>query len=578
MHALGGEPLVSSLEWSNKAVILHVLKGLKMKVRLCFVKSVVLSASTRRAVTFPPSTTPPSFLHLLSPITTATSVAYKSQEPKLPSYLRVVAMPVPPAAPASSHAHKPHARNVETPVYVIVILAITLIIYCFWLGTVIARIWYYGGRVHGDFQVYDIRPEYARERTAPDAAATAAHRESSDAVVDRNRMVAQARPDVNEDEVDDPEEKKRIREEKRISRLPAFLQDDCGDATEFPGVPYGIPMNVFNKRFQVGFRELGLSKVADGEWLAVDKNFSIHATARKELLDRKLNGCIQYLTGSHEEPSEELLPEVVSYLTEHFPGTFRERERIAYRVVQNHSTDEEWMLKRPYIPEAIEILARLANEDFVFFKRDSFTGRWQLYGGAVCLPSGWNLREILGANVDQLENTVISWNSKSPKLSIMGDVLTMYLDLTAILDYVEQGEDKEAMKRSTMFMQTDPGDRRLPDIFFIQAPHDFFPGDANTLNPGDMIVRREMQMFRVLAKSKCIVMTVKTELNYLTDLEARARDELAKEIRGWPKEMASRKGKGLWKRVVLGYLEGKAMMRDDGTAVDANDFTDSDSD
>ena len=67
---------------------------------------------------------------------------------------------------------------------------------------------------------------------------------------DRNRMIARARLELSEDQVDDPAEKKQIKEARRISRLPAFLQDDCGDASEFPDVPYGIRMTEFSKRFK----------------------------------------------------------------------------------------------------------------------------------------------------------------------------------------------------------------------------------------------------------------------------------------------------------------------------------------
>ncbi|PVH97079.1 hypothetical protein DM02DRAFT_616761 [Periconia macrospinosa] len=134
------------------------------------------------------------------------------------------------------------------------------------------------------------------------------------------------------------------------------------------------------------------------------------------------------------------------------------------------------------------------------------------------------------------------------------------------------------MTRSTVFIQTDPGNRDLHELFFIQAPHHFFPGSVITLNPRDMIVRKEVQMFQVLRNSRCIVMTVRTELRHLTDLNPRECTDLAKEIRGWPKEVAVQKGRDLWKRIVLGYLKRKSITQDDGMMADEGEFTDLESD
>lgn len=309
------------------------------------------------------------------------SLSFASPHPQClegKKHQRATTMSPPPASPSpiqSPHPEKPYNFGI----YIVLLLAIGLVAYCFWLGTVIARVWYYEGRVHGDFQVYDIQPEY--QRIPQQGANAALSYPPSSQTTGRHiptRMIAHARPKLNEEDVDDPQEKKRIMEEKRISRLPAFLQDDCGDASEFPDIPYGIPIKEFNRRFAVDFKTLGLRKVVDDEWLA-DRHFEIHAAARKRLLDSKLSECIQKKpAGYKEEPSEELLPEIASHLIRRFPRSYSVRDRAGYRHIKNSSTDETFVIRRPYTPEAMEILARLASADFVFFKRDQFTERWQL--------------------------------------------------------------------------------------------------------------------------------------------------------------------------------------------------------
>ncbi|PVH97078.1 hypothetical protein DM02DRAFT_616759 [Periconia macrospinosa] len=283
---------------------------------------------------------------------------------------------------SSSKDGNPLKQSYAIPV--ILFLAVFLVCFFWYVGKNIVRIWYYGGRVHGDFQVYDIRPVYTHRRLASQISnANHGHGNPNDTPSKREssnvRMIAQARPALNEDDVDDIEEKKRIREARRISRLPVFLQDDCGDAKEFPGVPYGIPMQVFNKQFKVDYLKLGLQKATDQEWLVVDRHFYHYSMARKELLKRKLSECVQKMPAvNKEEPSEELVPEVANYLLANFPDYFVGEVRNGVHHVRVDHTSEELVLGRPYFPEAMEMLARLGNEDFVFFKRDTFTARWQL--------------------------------------------------------------------------------------------------------------------------------------------------------------------------------------------------------
>ena len=48
---------------------------------------------------------------------------------------------------------------------------------------------------------------------------------------------------------------------------------------------------------------------------------------------------------------------------------------------------------------------------------------------------------------------------------------------------------------------------------------------------------------------------------------------LVQEIRGWDREVATRKGLELWQTAVIGYCEGKKVFKGDETVVDAGDMT-----
>lgn len=146
-----------------------------------------------------------------------------------------------------------------------------------------------------------------------------------------------------------------------------------------------------------------------------------------------------------------------------------------------------------------------------------------------------------------------------------------------MLSYFNRLDETSQMERSSLFMQTKPDDRSLADLLFVQGTSDFFPGNLSTLLPQFFIVRRERQTFRRLPKSKAIVFTVKTSIQPLTDLSRTERLTLAEEIKRWPADIATYKGRDIWQTAVLGFCEGKSVVRDDesvfvaGTEADYSD-------
>lgn len=59
----------------------------------------------------------------------------------------------------------------------------------------------------------------------------------------------------------------------------------------------------------------------------------------------------------------------------------------------------------------------------------------------------------------------------------------------------------------------------------------------------------------------------------MTDLDVQERSVLVNEIRSWDREVATRKGVELWQRAVIGYCEGKKILKDNETVVDAGEMT-----
>lgn len=119
------------------------------------------------------------------------------------------------------------------------------------------------------------------------------------------------------------------------------------------------------------------------------------------------------------------------------------------------------------------------------------------------------------------------------------------------------------MERPTFFIQIKPDSRPLDKLLFIQEGKDFFPGDFSRLDPAFIIVRRERQTFRRSPESDAIVFTVKTTVQRLVDLPVSERKNLVKEIRAWPRAIATYKGRDLWQRAVVSFCEGRSAYVED---------------
>jgi hypothetical protein len=116
------------------------------------------------------------------------------------------------------------------------------------------------------------------------------------------------------------------------------------------------------------------------------------------------------------------------------------------------------------------------------------------------------------------------------------------------------------MERHSFFVQIKPDNRPLHQLLYIQEGKDFFPGSICNLYPENIIIRRERQTFRRLPESKTIVFTVKTSVERLIDIPELEKPNLVAEIRAWPDEIATYKGRDLWQRTLIGFCENKPVL------------------
>ena len=290
-----------------------------------------------------------------------------------------------------SDAQIQHHGNNNVAPYVILILAFLFCVWWFYVGLMLARLWHYGGGLHGPYEKFDVQPEYVRERLARQKV----EQELAGIPIPildvhqwQSNVLAYGEDDL---EKLTPDARKKILEDQRISMMPAFVADDCGDETLFPDVPPAISAQEYNAmefgekprrpgQMSEDYRAMGLRKLGRQEWLAhaVDKReYLEHNEARKRLLASKYDECIQ-ITPDGEDACVELLEEVVAFLTKEKPQWFQLEETYGDRKIRNRLTDECWALQRPYPRHPLEICARLCMEDFNIVLKSQFSGKHTL--------------------------------------------------------------------------------------------------------------------------------------------------------------------------------------------------------
>ncbi|KAJ8115736.1 hypothetical protein OPT61_g2678 [Boeremia exigua] len=439
-------------------------------------------------------------------------------------------------------------------------------------GTVFpVRVYFYKGALAPEPERFVILPAYLRHRSpqrgferritalpVPTSQTSPAH---AIAHLSRTPRVKLAAIDTNDSP--DPEICAFLAEQQRISRLPAFVQDDCGDGSDFPDIPFAITpvetkqttlsVPALNRRPSAKYKSAGLRKVDQREWLTVDNAYKDMHEARDSLLAKKNAECIQ-VKRDGEAACEELLQEVVKSLVSRYPNSFSIKTVNRRKHIRNEITREEWALVRPFDCHPLEVCARLATEDFNVLLKGEFTQQYYLQASATLSPTGWRMHGLVGKPLSYMQDQdIFQW-----------DDIPDVLPLTSSADL---------LTRSTLYIQTFPDSRPLAHLLFIQEAKDFFPGNLSALLPQHIIVRREHQVFRRLTKSGAVIFSTRTEMKKLIDLNVRERRDLVSEIRGWDKVVATRKGLELWQRAVIGYCEGKKTFKGDETVVDAGNMT-----
>jgi hypothetical protein len=309
-----------------------------------------------------------------------------------------------------------HGAPLPTPLYILLVMAISFCNFFFWVGTICVRLWFYKGALGPVPEKFIIIPHHRKkkeqEQPQQDLAVDKKKRQTcwleppqlADAPTnpfsDVNALPESTRewrtiPKVNIEDTDDEyhdtfaEEyadpatvRRYLAEQRRISRLPAFEQDDYGDGSEFTYISYATkPVeNLPSNRREVAktYKDLKLQKFSStGSWLTVSNSYVEHHEVRVPLLERNQAECVQ-VSSDGEAACEELMDTVVQHLCKMRSDHFSNKAKNRRKHIRNELASKDYALVRPFDCHPLALCARLAAEDSSIFVKDEFTLQWYL--------------------------------------------------------------------------------------------------------------------------------------------------------------------------------------------------------
>ena len=343
-------------------------------------------------------------------------------------------------------------------IYFLLVLGVLVGVFFVCVAIVLVRLCIYQGAIGPQPETFVIVPTYLRERAAqlespadqrnkihsmfpfPKPASPMGSVPGTSRLSHIPRINIAA---VNINKQPDREVRAFFAEQQRISKLPTFVQDDCGDGSEFPDIPYAdtrsgskqsgamYPFTNSVREMSATNRTLGLRERAFNEWLTVDTVPTKLHEARDWLLVKKNAECIQ-VTREGEAACEELLHEVANFLVEAHPTQYRFKDVFGRRQIRNELTREEYALVRPFDCHPLEVCARLVNEDFGILAKGEFTQQYYLYvpcclsdrekkmlmqysqASATLAPAGLCMSSLIGKNLAQIrQQEVYQWDGAS---------------------------------------------------------------------------------------------------------------------------------------------------------------------
>ncbi|EKG16977.1 hypothetical protein MPH_05803 [Macrophomina phaseolina MS6] len=282
---------------------------------------------------------------------------------------------------------------------------------------------------------------------------------------------------------------------------------------------------------------MALRSCAPDDWLRIDCNYAARMAHKRRILDEVgWPGAIDCRPEA-DAAVEELLEDLVAYLPRRFPGVWgTEEEGSRVRWLRNGVTGERW-----------EVVARVTEEDLAVLvpgegEEEKEEEEYVLKAAVSAFPAGFEMREKMDKGLTAIHGPVPVYKERLR---------------TAMNKFFKSvGPEK-------LVMRVNWGINDREELFFLEGTH-LHEGDTATANEhidiNQVQLRVERQVLRRLPKSGAMCMLTKTYLYRLVDIaeEPGFAARLGGMLHKLPEKIAFYKGKPLWGKVVLAYLDEMA--------------------
>lgn len=234
---------------------------------------------------------------------------------------------------------------------------------------------------------------------------------------------------------------------------------------------------------------LGLSSIADAEWIQYEDDFSERIAEKKNLIREQRNRVIQYVEGSLAAQNE-LLQNILAYLAAYRSELFT----VDDSKVISHADKREYKFSQ-YDQMPLELISYLVADDFCLLEK--YNDDYRLIAASVCNPTYWELTEKIGHPLQQVHAPIAGLEEK------IGKMIRHFLANLKVDDYYQ---------RANWFLTTNP---QLPLFKDSYQPGDEVE-DLNINNIEEkLFLRSERQSFRKLKDTGNIAFGIKI---YVTPL------------------------------------------------------------
>lgn len=276
---------------------------------------------------------------------------------------------------------------------------------------------------------------------------------------------------------------------------------------------------------------LGLTAVAEPDWIEVDEHYPAHVAERHRLLNGQRAEVLEATPGS-EAMQAELLEVLADHLARQYPHWFTRRQD----GIENHLLGETLSLA----DDPLDRIGRLVQEDFCLL-RDEGDGTLTLVAAILCFPSRWRLSSKMGRPLGAIHTPVPMYKDKLER------------PVDRFLSALKTGRIAQRLNWSIM---DDP-------TLFQPTGHGVndFECQVTMANAGEtLFMRVERQTFRRLPHTGGIAFGIRVHVTPLAPIVALPGEaaRLLAAVRALPPEMERYKSMIPFREALLAFLEARA--------------------